>query len=81
VTTKKPKQAEAAKPAFVVADAAHTDFTGLTKNDWFSGFVLLGIFAGPAGRDILDSHDDAVLVSAADLARRMGDVMASRSAA
>lgn len=73
--------AEASKPAFVVADAAHTDFAGLTKNDWFSGFVLLGIFAGPSGQAILDSNDESILVNVADVARHMGDVMVARGAA
>jgi len=78
---RKARPPEASKPAFVVADAQHTDFLGLTKNDWFSGFVLLGIFAGSSGQVILDSHDDKVLVQVADLARHMGDVMVARASA
>lgn len=76
------KQSEATKPAFVVQDAKHTDFLGLTKNDWFSGFVLMGIFAGPSGRSILNSKDGfSALERAVDVARHTGDLMASRSAA
>lgn len=73
--------AEASKPAFVVADAEHTDFLGLTKNDWFAGFVLLGLFAGPMGRVVLKTSDDEVLRQVADLARHMGDVMVARGVA
>lgn len=76
-----PRKPKSTDPAFVVEHAAKTDFTGLTKNDWFAGFVLLGIFAGPAGQAILESHDDAVLENAADVARHMGEIMVARGAA
>lgn len=70
---------EATKPAFVVADAEHTDFLGLTKREAFAAVVSMGIFAGPSGRVILDKPTDEMLERIADIAFRQGDVMAARS--
>lgn len=79
--TRKPKTAtEATKPAFVVADATHTDFLGLTKIEAFAAVVAMGIFAGPSGRVILDSEDDAMLERVAETSFRMGAVMAAQAA-
>jgi hypothetical protein len=78
--TRKAKTTEAAKPAFVVADASNTDFLGLTKIEAFAAVVAMGIFAGPSGRVILDSNDDSMLERVAETSFRMGAVMAAHAA-
>lgn len=79
--TRKPKSPpEAVKPAFVVADAQNTDFAGLTKVEAFSAVIAMGIYAGPSGRVILDSTDDAMLERVAETAFRQGAVLAAHGA-
>jgi hypothetical protein len=75
------KVPEGKKPAFVVADAKATDFFGLTKEEVFAGLIVMGIFAGPAGRAILDAKvpDEQLYESIRDEAYRMGRVMARQA--
>lgn len=68
MTTRKPKPA---------ADLA----SDMTKREVFAALVMAGIFAGPAGQAVLESHDDSSLSGVADVAFRMADLMANRSAA
>lgn len=80
MTTRKQKPPpQASNPAFVVADAKHTDFHGLTKREAFAAVIAMGVYAGPAGRAVLDSVDDAMLERVADVCFRQGDVMLARS--
>jgi cephalosporin hydroxylase len=72
--------AEATKPAFVVADADHTDFHGLSKIEAFAAVIAMGIYAGPSGRVILNSTDDAMLERVAETAFHQGAVMAAHGA-
>jgi len=71
------KANEGKKPAFVVADAKATDFFGLTKEEVFAGLIAMGIFAGPAGRAILNAKepDEHLYEDIRDVAYRMGRVM------
>jgi hypothetical protein len=75
---RKPKSpTEATKPAFVVADAQHTDFLGLTKIEAFAAVVAMGIYAGPYGRVMLESTDDAMLEKVAEVSFLQGAALAA----
>lgn len=76
-----PRKPKPAEPAFVVEHATKTDHLGLTKREAFAAVVTMGIFAGPAGQVILDSHDASALQGVADVAFHMADMMVSRGAA
>jgi hypothetical protein len=54
----------------------------LTKREHIAALIAAGIFAGPAGQVVLDSHNtDEALKGVADVAFHMADVMAARGAA
>jgi len=78
---RKPKSPpEATKPAFVVTDAQHTDFLGLSKIEAFAAVIAMGVFAGPSGRVVLNTTDDEMLELVADVAFRQGAIMAAHGA-
>jgi len=79
-TRKKSPPPEATKPAFVVADAQHTDFLGLSKVEAFAAFIAMGVYAGPAGRVMLDSTDDEMLQNVAEVCFRQGVALAAHGA-
>lgn len=79
--TRKPKAPpEATKPAFVVADAQHTDFLGLSKIEAFAAVAMMGVYAGPSGRVVLNDPDDEMLELVAEVAFRQGAIMAAHGA-
>jgi hypothetical protein len=67
----------ATMPAFVVADATHTDFLGLTKIEAFAAVIAMGIYAGPSGRAVLDTRDDAMFERVAETSYRQAAAMAA----
>jgi hypothetical protein len=54
----------------------------LTKREHIAALIAAGIFAGPAGQVVLDSHNtDEALKGVADVAVHAADVLIARSAA
>jgi hypothetical protein len=53
----------------------------LNKREVFAALIAAGVFASPAGQQILNAKDDSALHAVADFFFLMADVMVQRGAA